>query len=350
LGGEYDGFTGEEYTGYSAKIDAIHFDKALDWISDIFLNSKLSEVDIEKERGVIIEEIKMHQDNAMRHIHQVWSELLYGDQPAGWNLAGSKESVSKINRVDMLRYLNSQYVAKNTVICVAGNINEREVVKKVEKYFSKIKTNDSKKQLDITDFQDSPQIKLHYKDVEQSNLILGVRSYNAFHSDRYALRLLAIILGGTMGSRLSVEVREKMGAAYYVATHSEDDTNTGYFATFAGVDDTKLEKVITVILKEYKRVTKEKISAEELKKAKDYIKGRMVLGLESSDAKASFYANQELLKNNILSQEEIFEKIDKVTTKDIQRVAQDIFKTNKLNLAMITRFKEENNFKKLLKI
>jgi predicted Zn-dependent peptidase len=350
FGGDFDAFTGEEYTGYYAKVDGIHFDKALEWVSDIFLNSKLPALEMERERGVIIEEIKMHEDNAMRHIYQVWSELLYGDQPSGWDLAGTRESVSKISRTDLMDYVHTQYVAKNTVICVAGNIDEKGAIEKVKKYFSKIRKTDFKRKPDTVELQNGPQLKLKYKNVEQANLALGVRSFDTFHPDRYALRLLAVILGGTMGSRLFTEVREKLGAAYYVGTYNEDDTDTGYFATFAGVDDTKLEKVITAILKEYGRVAREKVSAEELKKAKDFMKGKMVLGLESSDAKASFYANQELLKNKILAPEEIFELIDRVTAGDIQRVAKEIFKTDRLNLAMITKFKEEDKFKKLLKI
>ena len=350
IGGDYNAFTGEEYTGYYAKVDAPHFEQAIDWVSDIFLNSKLPEKEMEKERGVIIEEIKMYEDNPMRHIEQVWKELLYGDQPAGWDIAGTRETITKMKRSDIVKYVNSQYVAKNTVICIAGNIKEAEVIEKVKKRFSQIKSTAFKNKPLVVEQQSEAQIKLSYKDIGQTHIALGVRAYNMFHSERFALQLLAVILGGMMSSRMFDQIREKLGAAYYVRTYYDNDTDTGYLSTFAGVDNAKIEKVILAVLKEYKKIADEKVGASELKKAKDYIKGKMVLGLESSDAKASFYGSQELLRKEILMPKQIFAEIDKVTAAQIQKIAQDIFKPEKLNLAMISKIKDEKQFKKLLKL
>lgn len=350
IGGDYNAFTGEEYTGYYAKVDASHFDQALSWVSDIFLNSKLPAKEMEKERGVIIEEIKMYEDNPMRHIEQVWKELLYGDQPAGWDIAGTRETIKGMKRADILKYINSQYVAKNTVICVAGNIKEKIVIEKIKKQFARIQTSEFKHKPKVVELQKEPGLKLSYRDIGQTHIALGVRAYNMFHSERFALQLLAVILGGMMSSRMFDQIREKLGAAYYVRTYYDSDTDTGYLSTFAGVDNAKLEKVIEAVLKEYKKITDKKVGADELQKAKDYIKGKTVLGLESSDALASFYGSQELLRKEILTPEQIFKEIDKVTAKDIQKIAKDIFTPEKLNLAVISKLKDEKQFKKLLKI
>lgn len=349
LGGAYNAFTGEEITGYYAKVDYTHFDEALDWVSDIFLHSKLPQKEMEKERGVIIEEIKMYEDNPMAYIGQLWKILLYGDQPAGWDIAGTRETVSKIKREEILEYINSQYAAKNTIVCASGNIKESQVIEKIKKHFTPIKTGVFKNKPTVKEVQDEVKMKLLYKDIGQTHIALGVRAYNMFHDDRFVLQVLAVILGGMMSSRMFDKIREKLGAAYYVRTYYDNDTDTGYLATFAGVDNTKLEKVIEAILKEYKKIIFEKIGAAELKKAKDYIKGKMILGLESSDAKASFYATQELLRKEILTPEQMLKKIEQVTAADIQRVARDIFKNEKLNLAMIGKHKDDKSFKKLLK-
>ena len=350
VGGDYNAFTGEEYTGYYAKVDSAHFDIALDWVSDIFLSSKIPEEEIEKERGVIIEEINMYMDNPMMYIDEIWKTVLYGDQPAGWDTAGTKETVSNIKREQILDYIRSQYVSGNTVVCVAGNLKKEAAVSKVRAYFSKIKTTKAKGKPKVIEKQKEPQVSLMRKKTGQANLALGVRGYSTFHKDKYVLDIMGVVLGGMMSSRLFIEVREKLGAAYYVRTYNQSDTDTGALVTFAGVDTNKIFKVIETILKEYKKLTKTKVSDKELKKAKDYVKGKMVLGLESSDAQASFYGTQELLKDEILSVEEIFRKIDKVKSGDIMRVARGIFKKDKLNLAVIGPFKDEEQFKKQLKL
>ena len=350
IGGDYNAFTGEEYTGYYAKVDATKVDIALDWVSDIFLNSKIPSEEIEKERGVIIEEINMYNDNPMMYIDELWKTVLYGDQPAGWDIAGTKETVSAIKRDQIVGYIESQYTATNTIICVAGNFKERIMIEKIKKAFSRIKTTKAKDKPRVVENQLDPQIILSYKDIGQTNIALGVRGYSTFHPQKQVMDVLGVILGGMMSSRMFVEIREKLGAAYYVRTYNQADTDTGSLVTFAGVDNKKLHKVIETILNEYNKLTKEKVSSKELKKAKDFLKGKMVLGLESSDAQASFYGSQELLKDKIITVEEIIKKIDKVTTNDIMKAAKDIFKPEKLNLAMIGPFKDKEEFKKLLKI
>ncbi|MCK9445881.1 insulinase family protein [bacterium] len=349
IGGDMNAFTGEEYTGYYAKVDATHFDIAVDWISDIFINSTIPDTEIEKERGVIIEEIKMFDDNPMRNIGDAWRKALYGDQPAGWFIGGIKESVSNIKRGDIINYIHSQYTAKNTVVCVVGNIKEKKAIESVKNCFSKIPTATNIKKVPVIESTE-PNVYILDKKTKQTTMALGVRGYDHLHKDRYVLDIMATLLGGMMSSRLFDEVREKLGAAYYVGTYNESESDTGSFSTFAGIDSSKLEIVIKTILKEYNKLTKVKVSEKELRKIKDHLRGKIVLGMESLDAQASFYCTQELLKNRILSIEEIIKEIEKVKASDIMRVAKDIFKEEKLNLAIIGPYKgKEEEFKKLLK-
>lgn len=348
IGGVYNAFTSEEFTGYFAKIAATHFETALDWVSDIYLNSLLPKKEIEKERGVIVEEINMYLDTPMIYIGELWRRLLYGDQPAGWDIAGTKETIAKISREQILNYMKSQYVAQNTIVCVAGKISPKKATNKIKSYFSKIKTTEPKTKLPVIERQEEPKILLFSKKTDQTHLVLGVRTYNLFHPQRYTLELLEIILGGMMSSRLFIEVREKLGIAYYIRTSAEANPDTGYLVTQAGVDNKKIDKAILTILKEYKKISQKKIPNSELKKAKDNLKGKLALILESSDAKASFYAGQELLEKRILTPEKIFKIIDKVTANDILKVAKDIFQPKKLNLALIGPFKDKDKFQKLL--
>jgi len=366
IGGIYNAFTSEEYTGYFAKVAAPHFDLALDWVSDIFLNSALPEKEIEKERGVIVEEINMYQDNPMSYVQILWPKLLYGNQPAGWPVAGTKESVTKISRQDLINYLKTQYVVSNSLVCLAGKFEEFSLIEKVKRYFSKIGLKKPKGKPKVIDAsissasilsgnrrienQTKPNLILETRKTDQTNLCLGVRGYNLFHPQKYGLELLGTILGGMFSSRLSLIIRGELGIAYYISTSVESDTDTGYLVTQAGIDNKNVEKAISTILKEYKKISQKGVGKNELKKAKDYTKGKMTLILETSDAQASFFGLQELLKKEILTPEEVYKKIDKITENDILKVARDIFKPEKLNLALIGPFKDKDRFQKLLKI
>ena len=350
IGGIFNAFTGEEYTGYFAKVAATQFDLALDWVSDIYLNSLLPEKEAKIEKGIIIEEINMINDNPMAYVEILWVKLLYGDQPAGWDIAGTKESVAGINRQKLLNYMKSQYVAQNTIICVAGNIKQLVAINKVKKSFTAISTKESLQKPKVIERQTLPECLIHSRETDQTHLALGVRGYNLFHPQRFTQDILGIILGGMMSSRLFMEVREKLGLAYYVRTSIESNPDTGFLVTRAGVDNKNVERAILTILKEYKKISQKRLSQQELKKAKDHVKGKMALILESSDALASFYGEQELLKKEILTPKEIYAKIDKISISDILKVARDIFQPKKLNLALIGPFKDKNKFRKILKL
>lgn len=350
VGGIYNAFTGEDYTGYFAKVEASRFELALDWVSDIFLNSLLPEKEIEREKGVITEEINMIFDNPMAHVGILWSKLLYGDQPAGWDIAGTKESVSQMTRLKLLDYMRSQYVASNTIVCVAGKIENSHAVNKVKDYFSHISAVPFKLKTKVAERQTQPECMVHQKETDQTHLCFGVRGYNLFHPKKYAQDVLGVILGGMMSSRLFMEVRDRLGLAYYIKTDVDSNPDTGYLATQAGVDNKNTEKAVSVILREYKKISRQKVPVDELKKAKDYITGKMALLMEPSDALASFYGSEELLSKEILTPEQIYAKINKVSVDDVLGVARDIFIPEKMNLALIGPLKDKAPFQKILKV
>jgi predicted Zn-dependent peptidase len=348
VGGSYNAFTNKEFTGYWAKVHYQHLDLAVDWVSDIFLNSKIAPREIEKERGVIIEEMNMYQDTPVRYIADLWEKLLYGDQPAGWEIIGRKENILSFKRADFINYLKSHYSSKNTVVCVAGRFDERKVEKEIENYFKRLPSNSPKKKKPVRERQKAPQALSFFKETDQTHLALGVRGYSLADKERYAQDIIAAILGGNMSSRLFIEIREKRGLSYYVHTVSDTYTDCGYLATFSGVPHKDVKKVVQVIVKEYRKLREKGVSQKELKKAKDYLKGSLVLGLELSDAKAFFYSTQELLTNKIIEVEEKFKIIDSITREDVKKAAQHIFKNSKLNLALIGPHKNVNFLKKEL--
>lgn len=345
IGAEYNAFTGKEYTGFYAKTAVFQLDKAMDIISDILLNPLIPENEIEKERGIILEEIKMIKDDPPRYISDLFETLLYGDAPAGWDIAGTPESVNSISREKIIDYFQNQYVAKNITIVVAGAIKSEEALEKVKKYFNGFDGRNFRKKLPVKEFQKKPEILIYPKKTDQAHISIGVRGYNLKHPDRYTLALLSAILGGGMSSRLFISVREKQGLAYYIFSGAELYTDSGYFTSQAGIDAKNLEKTVSIILDEYKKIAEKGPAAAELQKVKDYIRGRMIMGLESSSAMASFFADQEILEGKILTPEEKFARLDAVKIEDIQRVAQDIFKNEKLNMTVIGPIKKENKEK-----
>ncbi|MEK7664829.1 MAG: pitrilysin family protein [Patescibacteria group bacterium] len=352
VGGEYNAFTSKEVTGFWAKVDKKHKDVALDWISDIFLNSKFDEKEIEREKGVIIEEINMYLDTPTAYIGDLFEELLYKDQPAGWKVIGEKDNILSFNRQKVLDYYKNHYSSKNTIICVAGGINQAKIESEIQDCFKNIENRNTALKAKVKEEQKKPELLIYYKKTDQTHFCLGARAYNIFSQKRYALVLLSIILGGNMSSRLFIKVRERSGLAYSIHTSSDLATDNGYLVTQAGIDHKNLEKSIKIILKEYKDLKDKKVSEKELQKAKDYLKGTMSLSLDSSDSLASFYSLQELLEENILTAEEKFKKIDEVSISDINKVANDIFLQEKLNLAVIGPFEKKDKYKleKILKI
>jgi len=352
IGGEYNAFTGNEITGYWAKVDKKHADIALDWISDIFLNSKFDEAEIEREKGVIIEEANMYLDTPRAYVQELWNELLYGDSPAGWQTIGPKENIKSFTREKIVEYFKSHYSPANTIICVAGGIDEKDITEKISKLFEKGHQASANQKEKVVEHQDEPGVLVHYKKTDQTHFCLGVRAYDLFDERKYALALLAIILGGNMSSRLFIKVRERNGLAYSIHTAAETLTDSGFLVTQAGIDHKNLEKATQLIVEEYKDLRDNAIPEKELQKAKEYLKGTTSLSLDASDVQASFYGMQELLEKEMFGPEEKFAKIDAVSVNDIKKVAEDIFQSQKINLAVIGPLEEsaKENLQKLLKL
>ena len=362
VGGEFNAFTSYDYTGYHIKVEYDDIGLALDIVSDIFFNSIFPEKEIVKEKGVVIQEINIYRDNPMRRAEDLWQELLYGDQPAGRLVTGTKETVSSLSREDLLSYMRSQYVSSHTVVSVAGRIDASTVTKKIATLFSTIKQNGFREKQNVVERQLKPGSLCGYKETDQTRLMLGVRGYNLFDKRRFAKDMLAMILGGMFSSRLFMEIRDHLGLAYDIRTGSQSDPDTGYLVSAAGVPHGKVEQTIRAILKEYKKLTLQKVSANELKKAQEHFKGTMALGLEASDAKASFFGMQELLERRVLTPEQIYAKMKEITPEYLRRVAQDLFVPSKLNLVAYGPFsapkgrdlvaggKEKKQFEKLLRL
>ena len=352
IGASYNAFTSHEATGYFAKVRTDHFEKALDVVSDIYLNPLFDSKEIDKERGVIIEEINLIEDQPSSRVWDVFTDLLYGDQPAGWRILGPKENIQKITREDFLNYRNSHYLPKSTVITIAGNFDEQKAIDEVKKHFSDFKTGEKKSKIKVIESQSEPSVSIKYKDSDQTHLVLGFRAFDVFDDRRYPLGILSDILGGSMSSRLWQKVREQMGAAYYVRAGADLSTDQGFFAVSAGVGNEKFEPVLRAVLEELKKIKEEGVFDKELDLAKEHIIGRLILGLETSDELAGFYGEQEILERKIEEPEEIIKKIEAVKEGDIINVAKDIFQNNKMNLAFIGPFKkeEEEKFKEILNL
>ena len=348
MGAEYNAFTSQEWTGYFAKVQAKDAERALDIISDIYLNSIFDAAEIEKEKGVIIEELNMYEDTPMRKVHDLIMEVLYGDQPAGWDVGGRKEVIQKLTKEDFLKYRSEHYVGKATLVVVAGAIDEKKLLPKIEEYFKGISIGDKTEKNKTIEKQEKPQVLVKFKESDQTHLVLGCRAFDAFDERRFALEVLGDILGGGMSSRLFQRVREEMWAAYYVRAGADLLSDHGYFAVSAGVDHKKLKDVIKAILNELSKISKDSISEQELKRAKDHLSGSLILNLETSDELAMFYGGQDILKRSAMTPEETLAKINAVTTKDVVAVAQDIFQNDKLNLALIGPYKNADEFKEIL--
>ena len=348
LGAEYNAFTGEEYTGYYAKVAAKQWDRALDVVSDLFLNAKLEAEEIERERGAILQEINMYEDMPMRRVHEYFKTLLYGDTPLGWDIAGPKENIKAFQRKDFIKFLNRGYVAENIVVGIAGNIDPKQVKSAVTKIFSSVASGKKVRAKKASDRQTEPQLFVKEKKTDQTQFVVGCRAYHMTHKERPALSVLAAILGGGMSSRMFIEVRERRGLAYRVGTGTETFVDAGYLETHCGVEHENLEKALTVVMDEYKKISRELVSPEELKKAKEGIKGRMAMGLEGSDEVVEFLVGQEVLTGNIKLIKERMKEIDTVKAEDVLRVAKHIFQNQKLNLAVITPKADRKKLTKIL--
>ncbi len=356
VGGEYNAFTSKEYTGYWVKTASSDLPLAIDVVADMLLGSKFDAEEIDREKGVIIEEVNMYLDNPLMRIGDVFEECLYGDTPAGWDTIGTKDNIRGFQRADFVKYFKSQYRASNSFVCLAGDL-PKDAKKLVEKHFSAWSKGKPKAKLPTADKQSKPSVKVEYKKTDQAHLSLGVRSEAYNGKDEFIVKLIATALGGSMSSRLFHSLRERNGLCYYVRTGAETYTDTGYITTQAGVPVDKVEKAIGIILAEYQRLSTELMDKDELKKIKQFVSGRILLQLEGADDVANWYAHQLVLncqqpggaRRKLVTPNDFLAKVKKITAEDIRRVAKTIFDPKRLNLAIIGPYKSGDTFLKLLK-
>ena len=348
LGAEYNAFTSQEFTGYWAKAESHKLPQIIDLVADLYLNPVFNPKEIEKERGVVIEEINMYEDMPMRKVQDLFTELLYGDQPAGWDVAGSKKVLMKLKQEDFVKYRKEHYCAPATVVVVAGKFKENEVLKQLKSLFGGSPKKPKRVKPKTNEKQNKPQVLVKFKKADQSHLVLGVRTFDVFDKRRYVLEVLSAVLGAGMSSRLFKKIREELGAAYYIRSGADLFLDHGYLEVSSGVNHPKVFEVIRAVLQEFKRLAEEPVSATELQKTKDHLIGGLILGLETSDGVASFHGEQEILMGSPKELEKTIKKIKGVTSGEIMSLAKVIFKNNRLNLAVIGPYKNEAQFRKIL--
>lgn len=343
VGGDFNAFTGKEYAGYYVKVDASHVELACNVLSDMLLNATFPTHEIEKERGVIIEEYRMYQDTPMYQAGWDFETLVYGDQPLGWDTIGTEELIRSVTQEDFMRHKNELYTPDNLVVTFAGKIDDAKAMSLAKEHFGAI---GGKKAMEFKPVapHKGKRVALTTKQTEQAHLVLGMESVSALHEDQFAQKLLAVILGGSMSSRMFLRIREARGLCYYISTSTDNYMDTGLLSTRAGVDQSRLHEAISAIRHEYELCAKDGITKDELRRAKDYLKGKITLSMEDSEERAHFFGKQQLLYPKTRDLAEYFEKIEAVSSEQINKLSSRILTKENLRLVVIGK---ENDEKKL---
>jgi predicted Zn-dependent peptidase len=340
--------TSKEWTTYWIKSSSTHLELSIDVLSSMVKESLLAEEEVEKEKGVIVEELRMYHDNPARFVEDLYERLQFGDQPLGWDIGGDEKTVKSLKREDLVDYVKSHYFTNNMAVVFAGKI-PKNIEELVNKYFSDIPEGQNSKFAPFkAKKQTKPEVGVYYKDTDQANLVLGVEGYDRYDPKRFAAKLLGIILGEGMSSRLFIQVRERRGLAYHVSSSHDSYLDTGLFTIFAGLKLEKVQEGLEVIKAELERTKSEKVTDDEIKKAKEILKGRIALRSESTNFLAEHFGIEFILDRKLETFEEYLKKIDKVTVEDIQEVAKELFKKEKYNLQIIGPFKEASPFERIL--
>jgi len=340
--------TGKEGTNYWIKSSTKNIELSVDVISSMIKESLLAEEEIEREKGVIIEEIRMRRDNPGTYVWDLYEMLQFGDQPLGWDTAGEEKIIQSMSRSDFIEYVDSLYSPKNMVLVFAGKL-PKNIVQIAQNCFSDLPDGGIKKPVAYKKLaQTKPKVNIFYKKTDQANLILGVEAYDRYDEKRYAAFVLSTILGAGMSSRLFIQVRERRGLAYHVSASFYSYIDTGAFAIYAGLKLEKTQEGLQVILAELERITKEEVTDDELRKAKEMIRGHLALSQESTNFLAGYFSGQFVLDHKIETFDEYLQKIDVVTADDIRNIAQELFRNERFNLQIIGPFKDKKPFEKFL--
>ncbi|MDP3917729.1 MAG: pitrilysin family protein [Candidatus Woesebacteria bacterium] len=353
IGGIQNAGTSKEYTQYYIKCRADKIETAFDLLSDMTMNSLLDHKEIEREKGTIIEEIRMYEDTPMISIGEVFESLVYSGHTLGMDIAGTEKTVSEMKRGDFVDYRNNFYTPENMILTIAGGVDEKSVLALSQKYFSKMPNLQICKSANLhyKTTQDKPKIKLHNKKKEQTHVILGFLADGKNYKGKYPQTILSAILGGGMSSRMFTEVRERRGLAYAIRTSMDRYTDIGYIGTYAGLDTKRAVEAVKVMLDQHHQIlnSKSQILISELTKAKEFLKGHLALALEDTSDVSSFFGDQELFSKKVLTPEEVFKKIDKVTMDEVNFEAKRLFVPERLNLAIIGPYKDDSKFKNIMR-
>lgn len=357
IGASFNAFTSYDYTAFYIQSAITHSSLAFDILSDLVFKAQLRQEDIDKERGVIIEEINMYKDNPPHHISNLFDEMLFNGSGLGHPIAGYKNTVNQIQQQDFQDFVKYWYQPHNLVIIVAGNLeylnstlfedNIRQAFesKLPASYQEKFILNDKKSKFSTN------KLLLEYRQTEQAHFVLGYPSVDRFSKERFAAKLLCTILGGNMSSRLFEEIREKRGLCYYIDSDLDQYADTGVLSASAGVDANRVEEAIKTTIEEFMAIStaKKAITGEELSRAKEYLIGRMILQLESSQQVAQYYGLQQLLLDFVETPQEYAQKLKAVSLEEISEFAHKYFLNGELRLAIIGPYKDQDKFMNLLK-
>jgi len=348
IGGEFNAFTSKEYTGYYVRCAGADRDTAFDVLLDMLRHSKFDSDEIEREKGVILEEMNMYNDTPRDHIGTVYETLMFGDNPLGWEILGTKDTIRSAKRETFLDYIGEWYTPERMIVGVSGMVGDA-LEPMLEELLGDMSPNGDRSPAPAElDASPGPRVKVHNKEADQAHLILGVPSYPIDHPDRYTLQLLSTVLGGGMSSRLFTEVRERRGLAYYVHGVNHSYTDAGSLYAQAGVDLNRIDDAVKVIVEQFENMASEPVPSDELEKARSLSKGRFVLRTESPQGLLMFGLNREVLEGSALEPEQYLAALDSVTVEDVQRVAQDLIARKNVRLAVIGPFDDDERFAKLL--
>jgi predicted Zn-dependent peptidase len=349
LGAEYNAFTSKDLTGYYIKSAAEHFDKGFNVLADMLLHSKFSADGIKRERHVIVEEMRMYRDNPLMHIEDLFEQVAFGKTHLGREIIGSEKTVLGTTRANIVKYWETYYHPRNMAVIVAGAVDPARAWKHVQTQFKHLDSRRRVPYLSCVFHQSEPQVALHHRGTEQSQLAMGFPAFSYTHPRLTILEVLHGILGSGMSSRLFETIREQKGLAYSIRTGITPYEDNGLFYVRAGLDPKKTLHAVESILKEFSRVKRELVTTEELRRAKQYLNGQLALELEESDAYAGWIARQALFMPDIESVDQYREKINSVTREQIRDVAREIMNPAKVNLALIGPFKNKALFEKAVK-
>lgn len=323
IGGQMDAFTAKEYAGYYLKVLDEHLPLAVDVLSDIVMRPALTAADVEREKKVIIEEIKMVEDTPDDLVHELFTEGFWPGHPLGRPILGTRDTVEALTVEGLREYFSDVYSAQNLIVSVVGNIEHQQVRALVERAFESLPRPGTP--LGDTPPRVVPHVLVRHKELEQSHVCLGASSYQQDHADRYASYLLNVVLGGSMSSRLFQNVREKRGLAYAVFSGLAAYRDAGTVTVYAGCANDAVGELIDVVIGEIRRLKTEPLPESELRRAKDHLKGSLMLSLESTSSRMSHLARQEIYFDRHFGLDETLEGVERVTHNDVVRVAQDLF-------------------------